>query len=296
MAFYTSCRSRLSPALRIAAARARRMSTSGPHLQRHTGFHSTFLEHDRNITVYMPPGYSPSAGPYPVLYMHDGQNLFNDDEAYVAGESWRVGHTADALINAGRIEPLLIVGIDNAGQKRIDEYTPTATKRLGGGLAARYGRLIIEELKPFIDRNYATATGPSRTGLGGSSLGGLVSLYLGLHHAAVFGRLTVISPSVWWDRRVILREVHNRRPVPRPRVWVDMGTDEGRRAVEDARLLVAGMRRAGWVLGDDLVYSEYPDATHRESAWAARVGPMLEYLFPATPKRAASHSDTIVPS
>jgi len=258
------------------------MSTSGPRFYRHARFRSAFLDDDRNITVYVPPGYSSTGGPYPVLYMHDGQNLFNDDEAYVAGESWRMGHTADALIDAGRVEPLLIVGIDNAGPRRIEEYTPTATKRLGGGLADRYGRFLVEELKPFIDRTYATARGPSRTGLGGSSLGGLVSLYLGLHRPDVFGRLTVMSPSVWWDRRVILRDVHTRRPRPRPRVWVDIGTDEGRRALEDARLLVAGMRRAGWVLGDDLVYSEYPHATHRESAWAARVGPMLEYLFPGT--------------
>jgi predicted alpha/beta superfamily hydrolase len=224
--------------------------------------------------------------------MHDGQNLFNDHEAYIPGESWRIGHTADALIESGRVEPLLIVGIDNAGERRALEYTPTATKRLGGGGADRYGRLIIEELMPFIDRTYATASGPSRTGLGGSSLGGLVSLYLGLHHPDLFGRLAVMSPSVWWDRRVILKDVRrcridprpsdSREPRLRPRVWVDIGTGEGRRAIEDARLLVAGMQHAGWKLGDEVRYSEHANAEHRESAWAARVGPMLEYLFPAT--------------
>jgi predicted alpha/beta superfamily hydrolase len=258
------------------------MSTSGSTFRRHEQFHSAFLDDDRGVTVYLPPGYRSKGRRYPVLYMHDGQNLFEDERAFVPGESWRVGQTADALIEAGRIEPLVIVGIDHAGPKRNLEYTPTATKRLGGGLADRYGRLIIEELKPFIDRTYATAKGSSRTGLGGSSLGGLVSLFLGLHHPDVFGRLCVMSPSVWWDRRVILRDVHTVRPDSRPRVWLDMGIAEGKRAVDDARLLAAGMQRAGWVLGDDLVYSEHPNATHRESAWAARVGPMLEYLFPAT--------------
>jgi predicted alpha/beta superfamily hydrolase len=260
------------------------MSTSRPTFRRHARFHSAFLDDDRDVTVYLPPGYSRRRrGGYPVLYMHDGQNLFRDDEAFIAGESWRIGETADMLIGAGRIEPLLIVGIANAGERRVLEYTPTATKRLGGGQADRYGRMILEELQPLIDRSYATAKGPSRTGLGGSSLGGLVTLFLGLRHPGVFGRLAVLSPSVWWDRRVILRDVNTIRPTPRPRVWLDIGTGEGKRAVDDTRLLAAGMKRAGWTPGDDLVYTEHPGATHRESAWAARVGPMLQYLFPSTP-------------
>lgn len=250
--------------------------------ERHPGFHSAFLDDDRNVTVYLPPGYAADGAQHSVLYLHDGQNLFFDEDAFVHGETWHVQDTADRLIAAGRIEPLIIVGIDHANAHRIEEYTPTATRRLGGGLADRYGRLILEELKPFIDRTYATAAGPSRTGMAGSSLGGLVTLYLGLQHPDVFGRLGVMSPSVWWDRRVILGEVHRRRPTPRPRVWLDMGTAEGRHHLENARLLAAGMRRAGWTLGDDLIYSEEPNATHQESAWARRLGPMLEYLFPAT--------------
>lgn len=258
------------------------MSTTQPTFERLPRFPSAFLDDERDVTVYLPPGYPAAGARYPVLYLHDGQNLFDGDEAYVRGESWQVGETADALIAAGRVEPLLIVGVGHAGVHRLQEYTPTATRRLGGGQADRYARLLIEELKPFVDRRYPTATGPARTGVGGSSLGGLVSLYLGLHHPEVFGRLAVLSPSVWWDRRVILRDVHTLRPAPRPRIWLDMGTGEGRRALDDARLLDAGLARAGWVHGDDLRYTEYPGATHRESAWAARVGPMLEYLFPAT--------------
>lgn len=257
------------------------MSTSTPTLQRHEHFHSAFLADDRTVTVYLPPGYSEQRDGYPVLYLHDGQNLFHDDEAH-AGESWHLGETADRLIAAGRVEPLIVVGIDNTGISRIHEYTPTASRRLGGGKADRYGQLLMTELKPLIDRTYHTASGPARTSLGGSSLGGLVSLYLGLRHPKVFGRLGVMSPSVWWDRRVLLRDVNTQRPEPRPRVWLDMGTGEGPRALEDVRLLAAGLVRAGWVLGDDLLYSEHPGATHQESAWAARVGPMLEYLFPAT--------------
>lgn len=256
-----------------------------PTLQRHERFHSAFLPDDRDITVYLPPGYAArvDAGHlFPALYLHDGQNLFDGDEAYVPGESWRIGETADALIQAGTIEPLVVVGVGHAGANRIQEYTPTATRRQGGGQAEQYGRLLIEELQPFIERTYAVAIGPSRTGLGGSSLGGLVSLYLGLRRPDVFGRLAVMSPSVWWDRRVILRDVRGFGGTPRPRVWVDMGTGEGKRAVDDARLLAAGLARAGWEAGRNLMYSEYPGATHREAAWAARAGVMLQWLFPAT--------------
>lgn len=287
MADLYSSNVRPGPAQR-ASVRADGSSTEAnrgvsPTFRRHARFHSAFLDDHRDITVYLPPGYSRRRrGGYPVLYMQDGQNLFRDDDAYVAGESWRMGETADLLIEAGRIEPLLIVGIGHAGERRVLEYTPTATKRLGGGQADRYGRLLLEELMPLIDRSYATAKGPSRTGLGGSSLGGLVTVYLGLRRPDVFGRLAVLSPSVWWDRRVILRDVHTLRPHPRPRVWLDMGTGEGRRALDDARLLAAGMKRAGWIPGNDLMYTEHSGATHRESAWAARVAPMLQYVFPAT--------------
>ena len=159
-------------------------------LRRHEQFHSEFLDHDRDILVFLPPGYDDGPSPdgketgadpslgrrYPVLYMHDGQNLFEPDTAFQKGEHWRVGETATGLIEAGRIEPLIIVGIYNTGEARLDEYTPTDDVRLGGGHADDYGRMIIEELKPLIDREYRTRTGAADTGVAGSSLGGLVSL------------------------------------------------------------------------------------------------------------------------
>ncbi len=211
--------------------------------------------------------------------MHDGQNLFDPDTAFQKGEHWRIGETATALIDAGRIEPLIIVGIHNTGTSRLQEYTPTQDARLGGGLADGYGRLIVEDLKPFIDRTYRTLTDAANTGLGGSSLGGLVTLHVGFTHLSVFSRLAVLSPSVWWDRRAILRTVRSTRPKPPLKVWVDMGTAEGRRGLDDARLLKAAFVGAGFVEGVDLHYAEYEGATHSEAAWASRVGPMLEWLF-----------------
>lgn len=217
---------------------------------------------------------------YPVLYMHDGQNLFEADTAFQKGEHWRLGETAAQLVDEGRIEPLIIVGIYNTGDARKEEYTPTRDARLGGGKAGDYGRMIVEELKPFIDRTYRTQTDAASTGLGGSSLGGLVTLYLGFMHPTVFGRLAVHSPSVWWDWRAILKTVRQARSKPRLRIWLDMGTAEGRRGLDDARLLKAALVGLGFKVGVDLQYAEYEGATHSETAWAERVGPMLEWLFP----------------
>ena len=148
----------------------------------HHDFHSRFLAHDRDVIVYLPPGYRKTKMKrYPVLYLQDGQNLFDGATSFIPGRDWGVDETAERLIKAGEIEPLIIVGIYNTGMDRLDEYTPTADDRLKkGGSADLYGRMLVDELKPFIDSSYRTNSGHEHTGLGGSSLGGLVSLYLGL--------------------------------------------------------------------------------------------------------------------
>src|SRR5471030_2206235 len=126
------------------------------NFRQHEGFHSEYLEHDRTIIVYLPPGYDPeSAARYPVLYLHDGQNVF--DRATSIGEEWQVDETPESLIRAGEIEPVIVVGIYNTGEHRIDEYAPTPRPdKGGGGHADDYGRMLLMELKPFIDRTYKT--------------------------------------------------------------------------------------------------------------------------------------------
>lgn len=252
-------------------------------LRKHAAFHSKFLTEPRNLVVYVPPGYDTDLDRrYPVLYLHDGQNLFEGATAFVRGQDWRVDETAEELIASGAIEPLIIVGIYNAGVHRIDEYTPTHDRKRGaGGEADLYGHMLTEELKPFIDRTYRTLPDPANTGLGGSSLGGLVTLYLGLQHPDAFGKLAVLSPSVWWDNRVILKLVRMTDPKPRLSIWLDIGTGEGGRTLRDARALRDELVDAGWVLDSDLQYSEITDAGHNEVSWASRVGPFLRYLFPA---------------
>ncbi|HEX7316529.1 MAG TPA: alpha/beta hydrolase-fold protein [Pyrinomonadaceae bacterium] len=250
--------------------------------RKHTEFRSKFLPDARDVLVYLPPGYDADATRrYPVLYLHDGQNLFDGATSYIPGQDWRVGQTAGALIRRQAIEPVIVVGIYNTGHTRVEEYTPSACPRLKvGGKADLYGRLIVEELKPFIDSHYRTRAGVCDTGLGGSSLGGLVTAYLGLRHPCVFGKLAVVSPSVWWDGRRILSEVKSISSKTEARIWLDMGTDEGVRAISDARLLRDALVAKGWHLDRDLHYHEAQGARHTETAWAQRVEPILRYLYP----------------
>ena len=256
------------------------MHPSCGQLRRHEAFHSDFLVQDRDVLIWLPPSYDEGSARYPVLYMHDGQNLFEPDTAFQKGEHWRVGETAAELIEAGAIEPLIVVGIYNTGDHRKDEYTPTYDAKLGGGDADDYGRMIIEELKPLVDTTYRTRPDAESTGIAGSSLGGLVSLYLAFTHPQVFRRVAALSPSVWWNWRAILKTVRQSRSKPPLKIWLDMGTAEGKKGLDDARLLKAALVGLGFSAGVDLHYAEYEGATHSEKAWAERVGPMLKWLFP----------------
>ncbi len=246
----------------------------------HENFASVLLNNQRPLIVYLPPDYGHAIERlYPVLYLHDGQNVFDSATAFL-GQEWEVDETAQQLIEADEIEPLIIVGVYNTGEQRINEYTPTRDeRRQAGGQADLYGRFLIEEVKPFIDRRYRTLAGAETTGLGGSSLGGLVTLHLGLKHSHVFGKLIAMSPSVWWDRGVILREVEALRIKPATRVWLDMGTREGPNLLSQARLLRDALIAQGWQLKTDLHYLEARGARHTESAWARRVAPALKFLF-----------------
>ena len=238
----------------------------------------------RRISVYVPPGYRENTERrYPVLYMHDGQNLFNPETA-VTGVPWAADEAAQIAIIEGRVEPLIIVGIDHGGVDRINEYTPIKTeagkmKGHGGG-ADKYGRMIIEELKPLIDNEYRTKPEREFTGMGGSSLGGLVTMYLGISHPAVFSRLAVMSPSAWWAKNHIIREtakLGERIPL---RIWLDIGKREGATIKHQVRALKEMLLANGWQIGEDLAYFEIPDATHEEAAWGARFGSVLAFLYP----------------
>ena len=254
---------------------------SDGQLRRHENFRSKFLRNQRNLVVYLPPGYDEQPHRrFPTLYLHDGQNLFDGSTSYIQGQDWHVGPTADAEIHAGRVESLIIVGIYNTGKARIREYTPTRVPRLGGGRADRYGKFLLEEVMPFIHREYRAEAGPWRTGIGGSSLGGLVSLYLGMSRSDVFGKIAALSPSVWWNQRVIHKFAASVPLHSRPRIWLDIGTREGPRIVEDVERYRDVLLQRGWHYEGDLHYERVEGAEHNELAWAKRVGPFLRFLYP----------------
>lgn len=265
----------------VAPARAQARPGMTGDFESHAAFPSKFLPTPRNLIVYLPPGYGDGSRRYPVFYIHDGQNLFDPATAF-AGNEWHVDEVAAQLIAAGKTEPLIIVGIYNTGRERIQEYTSGL-----GDKPPLYAQLVVEEVKPFIDAHYRTLPDLGHTGLGGSSLGGLVSMAIGLKYPRVFGKLAIVSPSVWWDNRVILREVAKFNGPERPSVWLDIGTAEGNnpaKTVEDTRMLRDALIEKGWKLGDSLHYFEAEGAGHNEKAWSQRIGPILEYLFGRAPK------------
>ncbi len=258
--------------------------TPHPRLRLHRGFRGRHLPDSRDIIVYLPPGYEDEPErSYPVLYMNDGQNLFDGRTSFIKDRTWRVREQADEAIEAGEVEPLVIVGIYNTGERRLAEYTHERDWQRGGGEADRYGLLLTEELLPWISGRYRIRTNREATGLGGSSLGGLVTLYLGLRYAHYFGRLAVMSPSVWWNHKSILGYLNERAAQiwEKPRLWLDVGAGEGHRTLRDAEMLARRLKANGWIPGDTLHFERVADGTHDEPSWARRVEPMLRFLFPA---------------
>jgi predicted alpha/beta superfamily hydrolase len=258
--------------------------TPHPRLRLHQGFSGIHLPDPRDVIVYLPPGYDDEAErTYPVLYMHDGQNLFDGRTSFIKNRTWEMREQTDEVIEAGEVEPLIIVGIYNTGEHRLAEYTHERDGQRGGGEADRYGLLLTEELMPWIASQYRVRTDRESTGLAGSSLGGLVTLYLGLRFAHHFGKLAVLSPSVWWNHKSILGYLNERAPQiwGRPKMWLDVGDREGQRTLRDAEMLARRLKANGWVPGHSLHFERVPDGTHDESSWGRRVKPMLRFLFPA---------------
>ncbi len=247
---------------------------------------SRIFRNQRQLRVWVPPGYELSENRdrrYPVFYLNDGQNLFDTATSFTHIE-WQVDETADRLIREGTIPPSIFVGIDNAGVDRLKEYLPYRSLNpvILRPQGRKYPRFLLEEVLPFVNQNYRTAKGPENTSLGGSSLGGLISLYSVIAAPEVFGRVLLESPSLWIANRQILREA---RAVRRwPKVFLAVGTreagrdDKDRQTVENVRELERILRRVG--LDDHrLRVVIHEGGTHNESAWAARFPEALKFLF-----------------
>jgi len=245
-------------------------------------FESKIMNNKRNIRIYLPPSYSAQPDKYyPVLYVHDGQNIFDALESY-SGQSWNLHHTADSLIKDKMIEEIIIVAVDNMGEERLSEYAHQDGFFQGAEIKARgikYERFFIKELMPFIERKYRVKKGSENTALMGSSMGGLVTFNMGLRRPDLFGKLGVVSPSLWWgDNDAAAKLKSYDYQGLKSKIWLDTGDAEGRfmSFTED---VIAEIKNIKNNYDLDLVYYQAPDAVHSESAWAKRVHSPLIYFF-----------------
>ena len=250
-------------------------------------FRSRVFRNTRFLRVWLPPGYDDAQNSekyYPVLYLNDGQNLFEAATSF-GGVEWGVDETADRLIREGAVPPMIVVGMDNAGEDRLREYMPHRSMhpvmlRVQG---RRYPEFLLKEVMPFVEKTYRVATSPENTGLGGSSLGALIALYTVMARPGIFGRLLLESPSLWVSNRQAIKESRTVRVWPE-RIFLAVGTAEAgsverdRTVVDDVRELAAILRRA--VLSEKRLRLVIKDgAGHNEAAWAERFPEALQFLF-----------------
>jgi len=244
-------------------------------IRKMAGVRSPELDNTRAVEIYLPPSYRKSGRHYPVVYMHDGQNLF-DARASFAGE-WQVDETMEQLAEEGL--EAIVVAIPNMGPKRLDEYSPFADPRHGGGQGEAYLSFIIDTLKPRIDRRYRTRAAREHTGIIGSSMGGLISLYAFLRHPHVFGFAGAMSPSLWFADRAVL-EFARQAPKWNGRLYLDVGTEEGAKTVKDARTAARLLRKKAVRARGHLLFVEARGARHEEAAWASRFEHAIRFLLP----------------
>lgn len=256
------------------------------HFRLHRRLHSTHLDQARDVLIWLPPSYSLGLRRYPVIYMHDGNNLFDPATSYI-GVEWQVDEHLQRLIADKRVEELIVVGIYNTSARE-DEYTWTPMLQedgvTRGGLGPAYARFVTEELKPMVDALYRTRPEPEHTGVAGSSLGGLISLYFGRYYSHVFGKIGILSPSLWWNGGEAI-DVAAEMPAGLC-LWIDMGTCEGEQpeaGVARVQALVQRLLARGYVEGWNLAFVLDSGARHDEFAWSGRIETMLRWFF-GTPR------------
>ena len=256
----------------VIATAAERPSTAGPGVHVLEPMTIPGLGRERTIRLYLPPGYDASDARYPVLYMHDGQNLFDDATSYV-GE-WGVDEALDALAAEGLA--LIVVGIDHGGEKRFNELSPWANPRFGPGENAQYTDFVVNVVKPYIDAHYRTRPQREHTGIMGSSMGGIASHYALYAHGATFSKAGIFSPAYWtgpairpWTLSATLR--------PGTRVWMNMGEKEGDDMVGPFAIM-APLVEADVAPGD-FHAGVVPGAEHNERFWRGEFPDAVRFLF-----------------
>ncbi|NJW53223.1 alpha/beta hydrolase [Salinimicrobium oceani] len=229
------------------------------------------LDAIRTIRVYLPAGYDSAKERYPVVYMHDAQNLFDTATAF-SGE-WQV----DEFLDAQKGQKVIIVGIDHGNEDRIAELTPFANEKYGGGEGAAYVDFIVNTLKLYIDSNYRSLPESKNTGIMGSSLGGLISFYAGLKHSDTFGRIGVFSPSFWYSEE-IFQFVRTSEISPNTRIYFLGGTAEGEAMVPDLLKMKSLLLDKNFPQ-ENLHVKIVEGAEHNEAFWSSEFPEALQWLL-----------------
>ena len=236
------------------------------------------LENERDVDIFLPPSYSRTRRRYPVIYMQDGQNLADPHRAFAG--TWELPRALNAL--AARGLEAIVVGIPNSGAERLKEYSPFADRRHGGGGGDAYLAFVERTLKPLVDRRVRSRPEREATGIFGSSMGGLISLYAFFRAPATFGFVGAMSPSLWFGERAMIDYV-DRDGTPPGHVYLDVGTEEGAGTLRDAEQFATLLERKGYVAGESLSFAAVPGGRHEEAHWAERLGPALEFLLRRVP-------------
>ncbi len=256
----------------------------GHPIRVHRFSHSRHGVAGRDVRVWLPTTYAEEPERrFPVLYLMDGQNVFTAETSF-GGVPWRAGETAQRLIDARRVEPLILVGVDNSGAHRTDDYTPSPFHGRGGH-ADDFARMLIDEIKPFVDSRYRTAPEREHTAIAGASLGGLFALYVALTRPDVFSRAGALSPTVWWGHAEVLRRVAALRAAVPLRIWLDIGKREAPPLRQHVRGLAELLVTKGWKKSRvtrraTLRHAEVARGRHDEASWGKRFDRVLKFLFP----------------
>lgn len=228
----------------------------------------------RKVWLYLPPDYNKTKSTYPVVYMHDGQNLFEDKTSF-AGE-WKVDETLNEL-NQESGFGCIVVGIENVGPERMNEYSPWTHQKYGGGSGDRYLKMIINNLKPKIDANYRTKTDRKNTAIIGSSMGGLISYYAGLKHPDVFGKIGALSTSFWFSDDVKSFTLQNGN-LTDSRLYLLVGGKEGGTMDKDMFTMKELLLETGFKK-DHITSKLNPNAEHNEAFWSGEFKEVITWLF-----------------
>ena len=237
-------------------------------------FASPQFGNSRTLILYLPPSYNQnSLKHYPVLYMHDGQNLFQASTSSF-GTEWQVDENINSLVNGGLMDEVIVVGIYNT-PNRIFEYTPCCDPSFGGGGANTYERFLIDTVKPFVDQNFRTLPSKENTAIMGSSLGGLLSFYIGRRNPSVFSKAGCMSSSFWWNNEALTAQTTTHVPV---KFYIDAGTNND--GLTETTHMDNALVADGYVQGSDVNFFVAQGGSHNEASWAARVAIPLQWLFP----------------